>query len=235
MSTMAAQLDELHRLLLALQEVRDQLERGPRQIQARSQLALQAQKELEDQQALLKQLRASADRKSLDLKSHEAKLADLRSKLNAASSNREYDIIRGQIDADTVAKSVLEDEILEILEKIDRTQAAIAGGGEKVKKTEADKEKFREQFDAAAGNLRERAAALDAQIRGAESGLTGDLLDRYRRLVEAHGAAALAQVQGGVCNNCYVNVTPQAKVQLNSGRVLFCGSCGRMLYLPSQP
>ena len=112
-------LPELHRLLLALQEVQEQIERGPRQLKVRQQAVAQKQADLEAQKQKLKSLRVSADQKSLQLKSNEAKLGDLRGKLNQAQTNREFDIIRSQIEADTVANSVLEDEILDALEQVD--------------------------------------------------------------------------------------------------------------------
>jgi predicted CXXCH cytochrome family protein len=230
MST-AANLTELHRLHLALREVQEQLVRGPRQIKAREQLSLQAQADLEAKRKLLLELRKGVDRKQLDLKTNEARIADLRRKLNTASSNREYEIISGQIDADTMANSVLEDEILELMEKVDRAQHEITAADEKAKKTAAEKQRFATEFEAGAGLLRTRCEALTAEVRQAESGLTGDVGQRYRRLVEAHGADALAPVEGGVCTSCHVQLTPQSKVLLNSGGVLFCGSCGRLLYL----
>ena len=98
---------DLHRLHLALHEVQEQLTRGPRQVKAREQLVVQAETELTAKKEQFKQLRVTSDRKSLDLKTNEAKIADLRGKLNACSSNREFDIIKGQIEADTVANSVV--------------------------------------------------------------------------------------------------------------------------------
>lgn len=232
MATAAECLAELHRLLLGLREVEDQLARGPRQLKAREQLATQAQADLAARKDELKTLRLSADRKSLDLKTQEAKIADLKAKLNAASSNREYEIIRGQIDADTMAKSVLEDETLELFEKLDRLQSGIGELEQKQRQTDEEVRRFRAEFEGKVPGLKAQADTLSQQVRQAESGLTGDVAEKYRRLVDAHGAAALAPVEGGVCSNCYVQVTPQYRVLLNSGKVVFCGSCGRLLYLP---
>ena len=47
----------------------------------------------------------------------------LKAKLNAAASNREYQALKDQIAADQMAGSVLADEILEALEKIDELAA----------------------------------------------------------------------------------------------------------------
>src|SRR5436190_2251669 len=120
MSATGAGLKQLHELHLQLREVQSQLEAGPRQIAARRQFQDKKQADLEVRRQKLKQLKMTADQKNLQLKSNETKIADLRAKQNTVTSNREYDILRGQIDADLMAKSVLEDEILEALEAVDR-------------------------------------------------------------------------------------------------------------------
>lgn len=229
--SVAADLTELHRLHAALKDVRDDLTRGPRQLKIRDQVITNARNEVTNKQEELKQTRMAADRKGLDLKSLEAKLVDIRGKLNQASSNREYDILRGQIDADGAAKSVMEDEILEHLERVDRLQKDIVVAQDRVKQAEADKEKYSADFAAEEPVLKQTETDLLAKLSKAESVLTGDSLSQYRRVVEAHGAEAMAPVENGVCTGCYVALRPQQRVQLNSGVILFCSSCGRLLYL----
>lgn len=230
--TVSGAIANLHRLHLALQEVQEQLQRGPRQIRAREQLLLHADAEVTAKKDQLKQLRGSSDRKSLDLKTNESKIADLKAKLNQATSNKEFDILKGQIEADTVANSVLQDEILELYDKVDRTQTEIKEAEAKAAKAKEEVQRFTRQFEADSAGLQARRAELTNEIRRSESGLTGEVAERYRRLVEAHGADAMAPAEGGICGNCRVQVTPQYRVLLNSGNVVFCGSCGRLLYSP---
>jgi uncharacterized protein len=231
MSETTASLQQLHRLLLQLRDVRDELDRGPRQIKARETLLKKAEDELAARRTAFTQTRAAADRKSLDLKSNESKIAGLQAKLNAATTNREFDIIRGQIDADRVANSVLEDEILEVLDNVDRLQAEI---GEAEHKLNAAREELRKKTDevgSARSGLQQQAADLEQQIAQKDVFLTGDARLKYNRLVATYSADALAQVDGKICTSCYTSVTPQQKVLLNSGQIVFC-SCGRLLYLP---
>jgi predicted nucleic acid-binding Zn-ribbon protein len=235
MTTAAERLAALHQLLLELRDTKDQLARGPRQIAARKQLVENAEAELAGVQAELKSLRAAAERKSLDLKTNEAKIEDLKAKLNMAASNREYDIIRGQIDADTMANSVLEDEVLEIMEKTDHIQGTIGEYEAKVKTAQEELKRFSDAFAAEETELRAKATDLAARIEQTDTGLEGQDATKYRRLVELHGADAMATVENGNCSNCYVQVTPQVRVLLNNGKVLFCGSCSRLLYLVKQP
>ena len=230
--TVSGAFAKLHTLHLALHEVQEQLKRGPRQIKAREQLQHQADADVTAKKDQLKQLRGSSDRKSLDLKTNESKIAELKAKLNQATSNKEFDILKGQIEADTVANSVLQDEILELYDKVDRMQTEIKESEAKAAKTKEEVQRFTKQFEADSGGLTARVTELTDEIRRSESGLTGEVAARYRRLVEAHGADAMAPAEGGICGNCRVQVTPQFRVLLNSGNVVFCGSCGRLLYSP---
>lgn len=227
------QLNELHRLHQALHEIEEALARGPRQVRARDQLVKNLEKEIEDKKNLIKETRALADRKGLDLKTKEVHLADLSAKLNQATSNREYDVLKGQIEADTVAKSVLEDEIIEQLDKVDRLRTEVAEAEETKKTRISDRDAFAAKFEQDAVGLRERAAGLSKQIGQAETFLSGDKALRYRRLVESHGGhASMASVEENACSNCRVTITSQHRMQLRMGEILFCSSCGRLLYSP---
>lgn len=225
-------LAELHRLHLAAREVQDQIERGPRQLRARQQITAQKQADLEAQKQKHKALRVNADQKSLQLKSNEAKIAELRVKLNQASSNREFDIIRAQMEADTVANSVLEDEILDVLEKVDAVQLAIKKLEEEVAHARSDETRAAGEISAAQPGLESRLAELQKAIAAAEAHLPGDIVGPYRRLVQAYGAAALAEVDGTTCTSCFVSLPPQLVMRVRSGEPLFCKTCGRLLYMP---
>lgn len=224
-------LAALHKLHLELSAVNEELARGPRQIKARETKIAAVQQEAAALKDALKATRAAADRKSLDLKTREAKLADLRAKLNACTSNREYEVLSGQIAADQVANSVAEDEILELLEKVDRTQREIVDTENRVKQLQAECAEFAGKVAAAAAGLQSQARDLSEKIRAAEPSLTGETLQRYRRLIDAHGAEALAGVDAkGVCSQCFVTLTPQAQVSAKTGQPVFCSNCGRLLY-----
>jgi predicted nucleic acid-binding Zn-ribbon protein len=221
----------LHQLHLRLREVHDQLERGPQQLKAREQFAQQKQDELEAQRQKLKATRVMADQKALQLKSNEAKIQDLKGKLNSASSNREFDIIKSQIEADTVANSVLEDEILDALEKVDAAQIAVKKLEEEVAHAKAEQARVAAEIAAQEPRLKARAEDLQRDVIAAESILPTEIAAMYRRLVQAHGAGAMAEVEGSICSSCYVNIPPQMVVQLRSGHPIFCKTCGRLLYL----
>lgn len=224
----------LHDLLLKLRAVLDELDRGPRLIKAKENLAAKRQTELDDIKAQHTAQRKTADGKNLQLKTNEAKLADLRIKLNTCNSNREFDILKGQIAADEMANSVLEDEILDCMEQADKLKVKIADAEKALADAKAAIKNTADEIQAAEAGLKQQAEKLRLAIREAETVIPEEMLPTYRRLVNSVGAEALATVENGVCQACYVSVSPQKGVELRSGKFVFC-SCGKLIYIkPSE-
>jgi predicted nucleic acid-binding Zn-ribbon protein len=223
-------LKEIHDLRLRLEEVTGELEKGPRQITARQQLLDKKRAELEARRAKLKQLKVSADQKNLQLKTNEAKIHDLQGKLNAAASNREFDALRTQIDADKMANSVLEDEILEALDGCDAMQRENKDFEAEVATAEAELAQFTASIKSKEPDLKARGAELQSKLAEVEKILPSEIVPQYRRLVQSHGARALAPLLGTACSECYVGQRQQTIVELRSGKFIFC-TCGRLMYL----
>lgn len=231
MSTMNAGLSQLHELHLKLQDVQGDLDRGPRQIAAKQQTLAKKQAELKAKHDELKQARMAADQKGLQQKTNEAKLRDLQAKLNAAATNREFEILKNQIAADTVANSVLDDEILEALDRIDKTQVAIKACEAEVVAAEESLKQIQAVVAAADPDLQKRKGELVAQVGAAEKLLPPESVPTYRRLVATHGAGALSRVDGKACTECYMSLTHQMVLELKAGALMFCKSCGRLMYI----
>lgn len=222
-------LKSLHEVHQRLQAVQEDLARGPRQIQIKKLAVDRKKTELEDARQSLKQARLTADQKNLQLKTNENKINDLKAKLNAVGSNREYEILTGQIAADTMANSVLEDEILEALTKIDQVQIEVKQREGEVAAAEADLAKVTAEVSARESGLKQQADTLQAEVAEAEKFLPNDIVPQYRRAVQAFGADALASVSNRYCSNCNLQMTQQKMVELKGGKWMFC-SCGRLLY-----
>lgn len=225
-------LRELHRIHRQLADLRDRLERGPKQVRAREATVTRFTQQLEEAQQQSKSARMSADQKQLQLKSNEAKIDDLKRKLNSASSNREYQALKDQIAADEMANSVLEDEILEALQKIDVCQVAIAEAKQRLAKGQQELQTTQQTVAKEEGELRAEVLRVEAELTRAEQELPSDVRDGYLRVVRSRGSDAMAEVDGEHCTGCFQRITPNQNSLLRMGSVVYCGSCGRLLYLP---
>ena len=226
-------LHELHRIHRQLGDLRERHDRGPKQIKARQMSVAQCEEKLVKVQAELKAARMAIDQKQLTLKTNESRINDLQAKLNACTTNREYQALKDQIAADKMAKSVLEDEILEAMEKLGEYKALIAQGEEQVKKSKEElaktQQSVKEHEELVVGDIRR----LEGELGKVETALDPDFLVVYRRIVAAKGEDAMAQVDGEFCGGCNHQLTANNVSELRMNRALFCKNCGRLIYLPA--
>ena len=229
--SLAAALKELHHIHRQLGELRNRIARGPKQIQAAEAGLKKFEADVVSAKETLKKTKISADDLQLQLKQREAKLLELRAKLNQAESNQVYQLLKDQMAADEKANSVLADEILEALEKIDEHQASIVLANQHVLKGKEELEKTRQR-------VAEQQQLLDVEmnrwleeLHRSEDKLPEDFRVEYNRMAKAKGEDCLAPVENDCCEGCFQMLTPQTMNELYLGKPLFCKSCGRLLYI----
>jgi len=232
MAVNASALRELHRIHRQLTDLRERSERGPKQIRAREANLTRLNEELAKLQAEAKAARVKSDQKQLLLKSSEDKIENLKAKLNACGTNREYQALKDQIAADQMAGSVLADEILESLEKIDEFQKTVGEAQQKIAVAKEELAKVQETVRAQAEGLDSEIKRLEAELREAESVLPADFRQAYDRVVKSKQDDAMAEVQGNCCGGCCQQLTPNMLSELSMSHVVFCKNCGRVIYVP---
>jgi predicted nucleic acid-binding Zn-ribbon protein len=232
MSLTAASVRVLHRIHKQLTDLRERIDRGPRQVRAREASIAKMSEELAKLQADHKAARVRSDQKQLLLKGGEDKIEQLKAKLNAAASNREYQALKDQIAADQMAGSVMADEILEMMEKIDELAKLVADQQQKIAAAKEELSKTQLTVRDMAGSLETDRKRLEGELVEAEASLPADMRDQYRRLVNSKGEDAMAEVQGEFCGGCFQQLTPNDMAELSMARAIFCRNCGRVIYLP---
>jgi predicted nucleic acid-binding Zn-ribbon protein len=198
-----------------------------KKIQIENEKAL-AEKKHEEKVAVQKEI----DRKELDLKTNEGEITKYNVQLNSIKTNKEYSALISEIGSKKADMSILEDEILDTMSRLE-----IANQGY-VKTTED----LRNEEE----SLNDLINSVDAEIKEADIEIEKikneqkkyiDLLDdhslkNYNRLSNIKGGKAIVPVIGNVCGGCSMNVTTQTLNELMGGKdLVFCRSCSRILYL----
>lgn len=235
-STAAESLRDLHALHQRSRAIRDRLASGPKTLASREQILATRHAALEQARKALKDARAHSKNREVQLQQIEARIDDLRTKLNQAKKQVDYDAISNQIAHDNATKSKYEDEILGILEANEARAAELATMESDYKALEADVAQLRADLEAQRGPQESQLKELEEAIVAAEAIIPADQRDQYRRVVKQRGDDAMAQVEreggAGMCHGCYVSVTTQMLNELiNAESLVFCKTCGRVLYL----
>jgi hypothetical protein len=224
----------LHRIHTQLSDLRGRIAAGPRQIAAYTAQVAAADATRTGVQDDVKKAKMAADQKQLQLKTAEAKIHDLDGKLNACKTNREYQTLTEQIAADRMATKVLEDEILEALERIDTIKKTLPAAESAVEAARKVLAETKVRVASEATHLDSEVQRLRGELETTERELPADMRDLYDRAVKQKGADGMAPLDGESCGGCFRQITGNMHSELLVGKVVMCRSCGRLLYLPER-
>jgi uncharacterized protein len=227
-------LRTLHRIHKQLADLKDRRDRGPRQLRAGEAGIKQREDDLNKVREEQKAMRKTIDQKQLQMKTNEQKIKDLDTKLNTAASNREYQILKDQIAADKMANSVLEDEIIEMMDQVDTFQPKIAEAEAAVKEVKEKVAGAQKTVESQAGLIEGDIVRLEAELLQCEAELPDGIRDMYLRMAKKSGEDALAEVVDGACGGCCQQVPINVQANIRMLQPSFCRTCGRLLYIAEE-
>jgi predicted nucleic acid-binding Zn-ribbon protein len=222
---------ECHRLRRHLRELKEEIERGPRVLQAEQARLAAAEQAHKDAYDTIKQLKLKQKEEESLLKTFEANLAKLFQRSMEVTTMKEMEATRHETEHTTAKKSSCEDAILSAILEIEERTADLPN----VEKRWADAQKEFAEFQVDAKDRLERMLAdqkeCQAKLVQWEDQLPEDVRSLYDRLVKSYGPDGLAEVKGRACTQCRTQMTEDKRDILASGKFLTCSNCGRGLYL----
>ncbi len=224
-------LRTLHRMHRQLADIEQRLRKGPLQVKIATQNEASFAAALDDTKNRQKENRLATDRKQMTMNEREAKVEDMKAKLNTAASNKEFQLLKDRIAADEQASSVLADEIFEMLERQDVIDQEVVAATENLEKSKVEKKKIVDRVTEESKVLQEERARVAGELAENEKKLPMDVKTDYRRRADAKGEDVLAETDAVTCGNCQVHLTAQMKASLLMNEILFCQGCGALYYL----
>src|SRR5208337_2269232 len=218
MTATAEILRDLHFLHQRARALRDRLASAPRTLAGRQAALATRQADVEKARKALQDAKVRLKKNEHALQAQQAKIDDLKAKLNQVKKNEEYKALQNQIAHDKAAMSKTEDEILQSYEQIETQGVAL-----------------QTEIETQASTHKAQLQELETAIVAAEISIPEQERERYSRTVRQFGADALAACENGACLGCFTSVTTQMLNHLiNGDQLMFCKSCGRLLYLDEQ-
>ena len=173
------------------------------------------------------------ERKQLedDVKVENQKISKLKDQMLGAKTNEQYRAFQNEIAFCEQAIRKAEDRILDRMAEAEPLDA-------NVRKADAALKEEKRQVEAEKARVRERTAVdekqllqLRAERSGLVAGLKPQLYSAYERIKKKWHGVAVAEAVDGRCSACQIMLRPQFFQDLrNGGELLFCESCGRILY-----
>ncbi len=225
-------------MLVALQEkdkaidaLRARADAIPRAIEEQKALLQQVKGASDDAKKSLTHLQMQKKEKEMDLDAKENEIRKHGNELNAVKTNDAYKALLTSIDAAKKQKASLEDEILVIMESIEKEAAASKDSDKLIKTREAEVAQVISGLEADLSKLNGEIAALETERNAFASTLPKDILSNYDYIRSARGGVAVVPIDGGNCGGCHIALRPATINDVSKCQeIVSCDSCSRILF-----
>ena len=165
-----------------------------------------------------------------DIQSHQQKIAKFRDQSLDVKTNEQYRALMHEIEFTQTEIRKAEDKVLEIMEGAELFDRQVKASETELKAQSAQVEQEKQEAHALTAKDEASLKELQAERGTLRSGVSGDLLELYDRVLRAR-KTAMAEAREQRCTACYVLMRPQKWNELKAAtEVMTCDSCGRILF-----
>jgi predicted nucleic acid-binding Zn-ribbon protein len=225
-------LAELQRLDTEIRKITAWIETVPERLTELERELTERQQSLEAEEGSLKELKKRYRAYESDVQANLSRIGKSNERLASVKTNKEYQSTLKEIDDVKAINAKLEDEMLVMLDNMDREEDALRRKKKELAETAetitSEKTRLAREADAA----RDELAGLQAESERMTPKIDAELLAIYQRVksLQANGLG-IAAVRNAVCQGCHLNIPPQMYNELQRGdRLKTCPNCERIIY-----
>ena len=192
---------------------------------------------------------AAKERRAAEAVTQDAqeKLKKYQQQINRVTNQREYGALLQEIDTVKTQISSSESEAFSALERHEKVEKELAEKRESFRELDERYSSELARWEAEKPEVARQIAALKARVATLRGGLPRQVVSVFDRVLERNPTGALAPVRPierppgktqreWACSACNYRVRPQSVVEIrNSGNLVQCDSCKRILYLELEP
>lgn len=215
-----------------LADLRNEIERKPLELEELKLRLEEKKKQLDVIQEDIKRIKINIKEKELELKSGEEEVKRLQSQLMQVKTNKEYKSLLMEIEGKKADNSLIEDNILDLMEEVDKKELELNKERDNFKHLEAE-------YSKEEARIKSEIAKIENQIKDKEkereevcSHLDTQLLSIYERLLKNRDGLAIVPVVNDACGGCHLSLRPQIINEIKrKDHLVTCERCSRILYL----
>jgi uncharacterized protein len=172
----------------------------------------------------------------LQIQTRKDTIAKLKVQQYETRKNDEFAALGNEVVRYGAEVTKLEDDEIALMEKAEVLKAELAEAQKTLAATQA-------RVDEEMAKISERRKNVTAQLEefnAARSGIAAkvdpDLLEKFDRIFNHRGDAAVVELNGTVCRGCNMKVTPACIGAAKAEKTLVtCSNCGRLVYYAELP
>lgn len=226
---------ELQAIDTKIYALKDEKDTKPEQIKALEVSLEEKKKNLNSSEQALKEMLNERKAEELELASKEEGIKKLQIQLYQLKTNKEYAAMLKEIEGMKADASLLEDQVLEILDKIDKQKEGIDAGKQALLKEEEKTKQEKNKIQMRVKEIDDCLAKLEAQRKEISSNVDRKLLAQYERVLKNRDGLAIVKVSNNACDGCNMSLPPQMINLIKMyERIVSCEVCQRILYLEDE-
>ena len=191
---------------------------------------------VEDDEAAIEEFNKQYRAFEADVQLNLAKIQKSQEKLHFVKTNKEYQSSLKEIDDIKTVNSKLEDEMLEILDKIETAEMAIKDRKQHYTQIVDESNREKESIERDTEQREEILVESESKHAAIAAELDAGLLEIFSQVKKKQGdMVAIVAVQDAVCQGCNMNIPAQFYNELQRcDSMKYCPSCFRIIYWQDQ-
>jgi len=171
-----------------------------------------------------------------ELAENQAILDAADARIKRIKTNKEYLALQREIDLAKKRKADMEEQILTLMDKIERRQKDKERIHESFEEDKALLEKKKKKLFVRCDELEKIINGYKGKVEKLRKKVDPSLLSRYDRIKQNKKGLAVVLCESGVCKGCHMHIPPQLFNELVRGDTLIvCPACQRILYTDLDP
>ncbi len=180
----------------------------------------------------VKKLQLTRKDKELDLQTKETNVKKFQLQLYQVKSNKEYGSLEKEIQGLKADNSLLEEEIIRLLDEIDSASAELTQKKKEFDQRSQEISNIKKEIEQKLNSLKEELSELKNQRKTITQQIFQGILQKYERILKSRNGLAIVPVRQNACQGCFMNLPPQVINEIQAGENwTTCEQCARILYL----
>jgi len=223
-------LYELQDYDLKIEGIRKRIENAPALIDGMNKDLDAKRQEAEEKKKNFVALNSLKKEKEAVLDSKEKAIGKHSLELNSVKSNDTYKALLVEIEKAKADKSVIEDEILELMDKIENENKIVKESEAELKAYEQKVKSEISETESSVKRFSDEITKIEEERNRHKDKVNKNILDQYERIREGRDGQGICLIDGESCGGCGMVLRPQLINQAQKcHELVFCDNCSRIL------
>ncbi len=230
-----AKLVKLQKIDIEAQKLESFLKKIPGRVQIIEERLEKYMRTVEEDKNVINELNKKYRDYESDIQLNLGMIQKSQEKLRSVKTNKEYQSSLKEIEDIKSKNSLIEDEMLEFLERIEMAEKDLNEREHDYSKLVDETSREKDSIKQESEQCQQKLAELATDRNAVTGKLDSTILDIFYRVkAKQPDAVAIAEVKDAVCQGCNLNIPPQLYIELQHRNSLKnCPSCERIIYWES--